>query len=231
MKIAIVLGEGPEVAAVLNAPPAKLPQGCIFFRASTTRATGIVRDFPALEVMDSEDARGTLQQYEASDVIVLGVLKMKGNAVRPGRFSGRLVRDVLAGKDGRDVIHVRLHNELSGYFSFPKVKSLFPFLFANADVAVRPDAGLLKKTLAKLRRGGPNRELLVDGETIMVYTVAPYEAIHSVNRCLSLDELKRSHRERGIRRFFFDRNRTIVIGLTDMKEYVNQNGLTLQSFV
>jgi hypothetical protein len=226
MHIAIILGQGPDVDAVL-APPEPLPANVILLSANSL---GPADSSLTVDVHDIKRLRRTLHAQKASEIVIIGLLRLAGSSVRrrtPG--VGAVVRQAMQGQDDSDATKRQLYRQLHPEFGFLPAKPLLPFLFAPVHVSVNPAPRLLGQALTELASSSADGKLNVGGEIVKVFTAMPDEPVNLLNRCLCLAELKRLHREESVSRFFFDRERTIVVGIKAMTAYARENGLTLQS--
>jgi hypothetical protein len=126
----------------------------------------------------------------------------------------------------------RLHilSKLEAEFGFPPLIKVLPCLFANEDVAVNPDDELLERTLEDARSHNKDALVEVDRVPVKVFRVPKGPRRNLFNRRLDPAKLRAIREGQKTRHFFFDRHRTTLVDVEEMKAYALANALTLQSF-
>jgi hypothetical protein len=127
MNIAVIIGHGPEVVALLKRV-SLLSNNFILFRTNVCRATGKSAAYPVLNVFDREQVRQILLDRNVSQVVMIGSLAPTGPRVK-GREATieyiRLIAAIMQGADPNDATRQHIRSLLSD-FEFPAVASVLP---------------------------------------------------------------------------------------------------------
>lgn len=232
MNTAILIGQGPEVDALL-ARADRLAPNLILLDTNLSGVEVGVR-YPKVDLFDPARVLGMLRRRKASRVTAVGVLRPTGPFLKEAKQYAELKRlslEILKTPDANEATRKYIHSLLKSDFEFPVVKSVLPFLFARTNVSINPSSALLAEILKQHGRSGKCSTITLDGETAKVFRVPAWEGSNLSTCCLLPKELEKLHQQKSIKRFFFDRNRTIVVNYKRIAAYARKHELTLQSFV
>jgi len=230
MNTAVLIGQGPEVTALL-ARADRLPKGLILFETNLSRVRKHVR-FPLVNLFNTTSAPTMLAAQEVSRVVAVGTLRPANPRVKGAEIEQlkRLLREITIAKNANDGTRIYIHSLLRPKLKFPAVRSVLPFLFARKTVGINPKPDLLAKTLQQHGRSGGCHTVTVSEESIGIFRSRAGEPSTLFNCCLFPEKLEQLHRNKSVKVFFFDRRCTILVEYKRMAVYARKNKLTLQSF-
>jgi hypothetical protein len=229
MKIAVLLGSGPEIDDFFSLPE-ELRREVVCFCTNEADGSAAKGHVQLLDLLEVPQAIGVLKRADVTKIVTIGSIKVQGIVRAALSPSARrmLARVGFAKLFNREVAEI-FFEELKADFEFPSVRSVLPSLFAEAPVAAGPPADdVLQWALLQPVDREKDYELYLGEKKIKMLRV-PAELSHLTNRRLYLDKLRSSH-EGGVTHLFFDIDRTVVIGLKEMVRYASENHVTLQSF-
>jgi hypothetical protein len=232
MNTAILIGRGPEVDALIERAD-RLPPNLILLDTNLSGVATGVR-YPKVDLFDPARVLRTLRRRKATRVTAVGVLRPTGPFLKEAKQYAELKRlslEILKAPDANEATRKYIHSLLKSDFKFPVVKSVLPFLFARRNVSINPNTALLEEILKQHGRSGKCSTVTLDGEAARIFRVPAWEGGNLSTCCLLAKELEKLHQQKSIKRFFFDRNRTIVIEYRRIAAYARKHQLTLQSFV
>jgi hypothetical protein len=232
MNTAILIGEGREATA-LRRRANSLSGNLVLFETNLSGTKRKNTGLPVVDIFHKQRARKALLGRKISRVVMVGLLRPTGPQVDEGEPTRRLAQlsvEIFKAKDPGDGTRKYIHLLLKSDFKFPAVKSVLPFLFHNDGSGVNPRPDLLEKALARSGRSNKCFKITVAGEFAKVFRIEDGNTTDLFNCCLAPKRLEQLHINESIKRFFFDRNRTIIIDYKRMAAYARKNGLTLESF-
>jgi hypothetical protein len=237
MMTAAILGAGPEIDRFFDFDPSNRKDILPF---STTASDGHPQRHDSgirvLNILDPREGVAFLHAAGVSRIVTIGSIKIKGNAYARNLSVIRELPGLAAARfQGKDALRRYYFQKLSGEFEFPPVRSVLPFLFASAEVCVDPgpNSDAAEAILNAVRSmdvpAATDAELPVLGCVVKIFRVPKDNARNLINRRLYLDKVKEAH-GRGVKHFYFDIDRTIVVGLSDIISYAKEHAITLRSF-
>jgi hypothetical protein len=234
MRTAIVLGFGPDVEYVLSRPEV-LPGDVELFSTNLSGVRPNGRQLPIINLYGRQDQLNTIKKRGITRVISFGSFKLTGLYHVYNADARRLVfqhiASLLRGVDCSDETRRSVFSKFKSEFEFPNVKEELPCLFFECDVAINGDNTLLDKALSAKESLEKDAKFAIDGAKLAIFRVSPDDTTnHLINRRLSLEKFKTMHQKQGVRHFFFQKDRTIIVERDDILAYTKRNALTLQSF-
>lgn len=211
----------------------RLPTNLILLNTNLSGVAAGAR-YPKVDLFDPARVLRMLRRRKASRVTAVGVLRPTGPFLKEAKQYAELKRlslEILKTPDANEATRKYIHSLLKSDFEFPVVKSVLPFLFARANVSINPSSALLAEALKLHGRSGKCSTITVDGEAVKVFRVPAWEGNNLSTCCLLPEKLEKLYEQKSIKRFFFDRNRTIVVNYRRIAAYARKHQLTLQSFV
>jgi hypothetical protein len=237
MSIAVFLGYGPDVDFLLAARH-HLPPGVTLFRVNVR---GLRNDPEGLELANPIAVRALVADLKArkiTTVVTIGSMGLHisttNHLLRDGGSMYELfelLRNLRSRSTSSDSGRLHIHSKLGDDFHFPRVIDLLPFLFSPDDVSVSRRDDLCDRALADPASYQKDATVRVGDIEVKVFRVGAGASRNLINRRLDPGKLRKYYETEDIKHYFFDRNRTTVVGLDEMKSYAREKGLTLQSFI
>lgn len=228
MDTALIIGHGLEAAALL-ARRHLLSPNLVPFTTSLSFSPPGTTDFPVLDLDDPYSARRDLKSRNVTGVVMIGSFRIDNPELETAAVI-RMANRIGPATSISDAIKRTIHTELGPGFEFPAAKSVLPFLFVEDNVGVNCKPDLLARALVAAGSSGCVT-VDVDGEAAKVFKIPGSGEANLFNCCLAPEKLCGLHQNHAVKRFFFDRNRTIILDYDYMRTYALHNELTLQSFV
>src|SRR3954447_17026114 len=143
MNTAILIGQGPEVAALL-ARADRLPKGLILFETNLSRVRKNVQ-LPLVNLFNTTRAPTILAARNVTRVVAVGMLRPANPRVKGPEIEQlkRLLREITIAKNANDGTRIYVHSLLRPKFKFPAARSVLPFLFVRKTVGINPKPDLL----------------------------------------------------------------------------------------
>ena len=140
MNTAIIIGQGPEVAALLERA-GLLSDDLILFRTNVSGATPETVSLPMVDLFDLESARETLLACNVTRIIMIGSLKPANPDVGKGKSFAllkQLILRIVRGEDANCATRRHVRSLFKSDFEFPEATSVLPFLFLADDPGNQP---------------------------------------------------------------------------------------------
>jgi hypothetical protein len=225
MNVAVIVGRGPEADLLLERR-SRLPKKLLLLEPDFSRSKR--GGLPVIALTRPEEANRLLSAHGATRIAMVGDLRFDNTKQGPRyrRWATRLI----APGNNSDILKRCVHEEFGQAFKFPAVRTVFPFLFLKEDLLVNPDSHLLARALRQTSPSAGCASLNVGGEATKILRMAEDSRTNFLHFRLTPSELRNLHQTRSVKRVFFNRKQTIVIGGEEMAAYAREHSLTLQSF-
>jgi hypothetical protein len=234
----IALGYGDDVDLVLE-KRLLIPANASLSRVNVLaiRASDEPHKLPLINPIGLGKATAAYREEGILNIVTVGSLKPRSPYARRWLREGGSGLELASalthafGTDSSDKLRSYVQRRFGDGFEFPPLRQVLPFLFASDDVAVGDNReDLRNRALQDPSSYRKDAKVNIDGVTVKVLR-APRQSTHLINRRLFIKKFKDIHCKEGISCVFFDKNRTVVVGLEEMKRYATENELTFQSFI
>ena len=234
--IAVFLGYGPDVDFLL-ANRSLVPDDAELFRLNVRNLAQDEQGLTLVNPISWDMATSMLKDRQFSKVVTFGSLRFRvidarGLLQGPGAYSKfiELLPHIASRSSSSDAGRLHILSKLEADFEFPPLIDVLPCLFATEAIAINPNRELLDRALQDQRSYQKDAFFEIDGARVKVFRVASGELRNLINRRLDPAKLRQIHTVQKAQCYFFDRKRTTLVGIEEMKAYALDNDLTFQSF-